>query len=309
MTTLELKALDGYNPLGFLAACGVLVVLTERSVEAKLAWRDAGRWIPTLTLPDECRDWIEVLFDDLERWRTSPALELRYGKTANDDSEWDLKPPPERFRRYLEAVRRTLPDASWWRHAGAFAAEGVTDNSGKTKPFALHFTAGQQAFLEMVGGLLASETGVTRQDLSRALLEGWTYDRPLPVLGWDATSSRDYALRARNPSGDKKLGNPGADWLAFRALGLLRSVRDGERLRTTGCSGSWKDGVYRWPLWTVPASLPSVRALINLPEKELSTERRRDARGVACVLESGIRRSDQGGYGSFTPSRIVADGE
>ncbi|HTN87458.1 MAG TPA: hypothetical protein VL242_27415 [Sorangium sp.] len=29
------------------------------------------------------------------------------------------------------------------------------------------------------------------------------------------------------------------------------------------------------------------------------------ARGIAIVLESAIRRSDQGGYGSFAPARMA----
>jgi hypothetical protein len=34
-------------------------------------------------------------------------------------------------------------------------------------------------------------------------------------------------------------------------------------------------------------------------------ERERRGRGVALVLEARIRRSDQGGYGSFSPAAII----
>lgn len=309
--TMQLSALDGYNPLAFLTACGVTTVLAEHGKEVRLSWQDNGRWVPQLHTDLSREALLEVLLNDIAAWRDGPALDLHYSKNKSDPEpgEWDLKAPPDVFRRYLDKVRSAQGHLPWWRHAAAFAAEGVTDNSGKTKPLALHFTAGQQRFLEMVGKLVAPSTGVSESDLGEALFDGWRYQRELPVLGWDATDTRDYALRARNPSGDSKMGNAGADWLAFRALGILRSVRDGDRIRTTGCRGGWKDGTFRWPLWEVPAGLASIRTLTNLPEQELNTTRKRRARGVCCVLESRIRRSDQGGYGSFSPSRLIVSEE
>ncbi|HLI16208.1 MAG TPA: hypothetical protein VKV23_09190 [Acidimicrobiales bacterium] len=45
-----LPGIDGANPLGFLAALGVVVVLGESADEAgaALAWRFSGRWVPVL---------------------------------------------------------------------------------------------------------------------------------------------------------------------------------------------------------------------------------------------------------------------
>lgn len=45
---LVLSALDGSNPLGFLAALGVLAVLTEDDASLKLGWRAGARWTPYL---------------------------------------------------------------------------------------------------------------------------------------------------------------------------------------------------------------------------------------------------------------------
>jgi len=41
-------------------------------------------------------------------------------------------------------------------------------------------------------------------DLREASSGPSKYDRSLPELWWDGTASRDHALRASNPSGDKK---------------------------------------------------------------------------------------------------------
>jgi hypothetical protein len=308
---IELLGLDGANPLGFLAALGALAAASASAsaFPPRLAWQDIGRWTPTLTTDRGRAELVDLLVADLESWRGSSIFSLRYPKReeAADKLEHDLKAPPAAFRKFLAALlasdsperRRAL------RHASAFGAEGVTDNNGKTKPLALHFTAGQQEFLGMVAALLGPVQGsaIGREQFEEALFGPWRYSSPLPVLGWDSTSSRDYALRARDPSTDKKLGVPGADWLAFRALGYLRSFAIGGRLSTTGCSGGWKNGAFHWPIWTAPATAPTVEALLNLGFETLASPRERAARGIACVLQAAVRRSDQGGYGSFSPAR------
>ncbi|HLP75532.1 MAG TPA: hypothetical protein VK327_01330 [Candidatus Paceibacterota bacterium] len=52
MNELELSALDGANPLGFLAALGTLAVLSETDPQIRLGWRARARWVPYLCSPD-----------------------------------------------------------------------------------------------------------------------------------------------------------------------------------------------------------------------------------------------------------------
>jgi hypothetical protein len=164
----------------------------------------------------------------------------------------------------------------------------------------LHFTAGQQQFLKMV---LELATGVNSDDLREALIGPWRYTRSLPVMGFDATAGRDYALRASDPSGDKKQGVPGADWLAVRGLAGMRVVPAGDRLMTTCCIGGWKTGLFRWPLWYPALDRSMTHTLLRLSPADMpGTER--NSRGIALVLECRIRRSDQGGYGSMTPAAV-----
>jgi hypothetical protein len=299
MTEIVLTGLDGSNPLAFFAALGVLRVLDETAWgEPRLRWEDRGRWRPVLTADVDREGLVERVLRDRDTWAADPALGLEYDGTR------DLKPPPAVFRALLEAEaarahphgRRTVDMLA------AFATDVATDNNGNTKPTALHFTAGQQKFLEMVTQL---REGVQRADVEEALFGPWRYTRPLPVLGWDGTASRDYALRASDPAKEKKLGVPGADWLALRALPFFPCVPDGDAVRTTGCAGGWKTGRFTWPLWTVALSADVVASLLSdprLPQQELAT---RAARGVGAVLSCNIKRSDQGGYGSFTPARHV----
>ncbi len=298
MPDLTLTGLDGANPLGFLAALGVVEAATDDSSEACLAWRYQGAWRPVLT--SACAD-IDALIECLDADRRDcvddPALALEY------DGKRDLKPPPDGFREFLvqllEHATATERGSVDW--ASAFATDVAVDNNGNTKPTALHFTAGQQQFLQMVNELV---NGVTKEDLVEALRGPWRYERPLPVMGWDATSSRDYALRATDPSTDKKRGVPGADWLAVRGLAFLPTFPRGSRVLTSGCVGGWKDGRFRWPLWTVPLSRAVIRSVLGQDVEDM-TKHERLARGIGAVFSSGIKRSDQGGYGSFEPASVM----
>jgi hypothetical protein len=232
---------------------------------------------------------------------------LRYarGKSGQRGSQaWDLKPPPAEFRTYLS---RLLDEAGAGNRrpldfAASFATETAQDNNGNTKPTALHFTAGQQQFLEMVARL---RDGVTPDDLREATLGPWRYNRLLPVLGWDCTAARAWALRADDPSKADKRGVPGADWLAFRGLSFIRVAPVGRQIATTGCVGGWKNGQFRWPLWDGALTRDGIHVVLQLPDLAELPEAERHARGILAVFASFIRRSDQGGYGSFAPSAAI----
>jgi hypothetical protein len=88
-------------------------------------------------------------------------------------------------------------------------------------------------------------------------------------------------------------------------LTFLPTVPQGDRIATTGCVGGWKkDGRFRWPLWTVPLPASVVSSVLAQNVEEMRGADR-EARGIGVVFSSGIKRSDQGGYGSFEPARVV----
>jgi hypothetical protein len=309
MSELVLTGLDAKNPLGFMAALGALNALADRrgpdAPEPKLGFRTGGSYVPAIFNGPDREGLVDVLLDDLRSFRAEPAIEkMRYRKESGKGAEaHDLKPPKGLYGRYLKELVET-GSARSLAYAAAFATDVALDNNGNTKPTALHFTAGQQEFLAMITDLIA---GVGEDDLIEALFGPWTYTRPLPVLQWDNASARDYALRASDPSKDKKLGVPGADWLAFRGLPFFPVVPDESKTRiaTTGCYGGWKTGGFRWPVWRAPLTRPVIRALLSSEAIFEADPASLRARGVEVVFEVGIRRSDQGGYGSFTPARVA----
>lgn len=146
---------------------------------------------------------------------------------------------------------------------------------------------------------------VTREHFQEALLGPWLGQSKLPSLSWNASAPRNYALRASNPAGEKRGSVPGAEWLAFLALGNFVSFSAGRRLRTAGVHGGWKDSSFTWPLWGRPTTLPVVRSLLQVPGMDRMSRAALAAIGVEAVLRSNILRSDPGGYGSFTPPVVV----
>jgi len=311
MTEVLLTGLDGKNPLGFLAALGVINAVADHSKavqsDPKLVWRSSGTYLPAIVDGPPAEALLDVLVKDLADFRGEPATLLRYPKKSEKGTSeaWDLKPPRETFRGYLHSLvsacsrdhRRSVDVAA------AFATDVAVDRADrKTKPTALHFTAGNQEFLDTFGAV--SET-VTAEDLREAVFGPWKRARDTKQFNWDNAGARDYALRADDPSKAKKLGVPGADWLAFRGLSFVRVAPVGDRVVTTGCHGEWKTGAFRWPIWTVPLQRTVIGSLLSSPEIFETDPRVLRGRGIAIVFESAIRRSEQGGYGSFAPASVA----
>ncbi len=306
MFDLVLEGLDGANPLAFFAALGVLEALDQAArpeqAQPTLHWAQCGAWQPIVHSQYETvSELVAFLDEDRVASRQSEALHFYYDKKGK--SVRDVKAPPGWLHNHLSGWRGDKAESEqhkvlrWFR---GFVSEGVLDNNGAAKPTPLHFSAGQQQFLAM-----ASDLGehTTPADLLAALQGPWTYERDLPVMGWDATETRDYALRSSNPAKEKKLGNPGADWLALRALALFGTAAYRGRQQAPGTDGGWKSGSFTWPVWSPPLTRTEAESLLSHPAIMKPTTSPLKRHGIEAVFRSGIVRSDQGGYGSMLPAQ------
>ncbi len=315
MTGTRLAGLEGTNPLGFLAALGVQVAFAGADEQPHLWWSDD---ITPRAVMDEVFT-VERIVDQalhvVARWEKSPAVNPRRLDGSVMPKGDELKLGPSDIRDYLHMNHLNPVDQidDPGDHSGALTsalvAEGSLDKQGVAKPSDLYFTAGQQKFLDMTRGILR---GVTRKDILAGLTGPWDYQNELPSLGWDVVDDRVYALRATNPapkSGpDPKRTNAGAEALAVLGLSLHPVFAGRERTLTQGCSGSWKAGHYSWPLWRRPASLHAIKSLLAHAYDHPTAMDRRiwfRAWGVRTILRSPIRRSGQGGYGTFGPPEIA----
>lgn len=289
---LELPPLRGRNPRAFFAALGALDVATRAlpDIPVTLAWTEATEPVAVLQGPHDREHLIELCDRDRQRWARSPVLNW-----PDDAPVADLKVPPESVHGWLgtalESGGRIDADL-----LGALLAEGPVSGKNDSKPTQLHFTAGQQKFLSMVRRLRdASDADALRETLCGP----WRYASKLGGLGWQAGGEQSHAYSRIAPADLVRGGVPGADWLGFLGLRFFPVVADGERLATTGCSGRWKHEQLMWPLWSVPAPARVVGSLIGRGDLAALTFADRRALGVHRLLRAPIRRSDQGGYGSF----------
>lgn len=311
MPVHNLPGLKAMNPLGFMAALGLLRILDDKKPDgsdtARLGFTAGCEPHAVVDTSLEFEEVIDCLLNDAKSQEGCPALRLAYTKTGEEvdptspNAVRDLKPTPSHARSYLKRVATVSRRAS--DLAAGFFSELVQQgtNADRSKPTALHFTAGQQTFLSMVEEL---RTGMTREDVEEALCGPWQGESLLPSLAWDAAGARTYALRAKNPSTEKRGSVAAANWLAVHSLAFFPVVVKQNRLLTTCVTGGWKDSVFRWPVWTDPVSPAATAALLRCDFAGM-TNRERNAAGVAAVFQAEITRSDQGGYGSFTPPTPV----
>lgn len=304
MNATQLAGLEGANPLGFLAALGVQAAFAGEDEQPRLWWSDD--LTPRAVVDD--RFGVERIVDQAlsiaARLERSPALNPRRPDGSLMPKGDELKLGPLDIRNYLHSGLAGRDDGSGFLMS-ALVAEGSLDRQGVAKPSDLYFTAGQQKFLDTTRKILR---GATRDDVVTGLVGPWRYGSELPSLGWDIVDDRVYALRANNPGPEKKLTNPGPEALAVLGLSLHPVFAGRERTFTQGCSGSWKAGHYSWPLWGRPASLYAVKSLLaHAYDHPIATDRRIWFRawGVVRILRSPIRRSGQGGYGTFGPPEVA----
>ncbi len=307
---IELTGLDAKNPLAFLAALGLLRVLDDHArshgqERPRLSFVDCGQQMPILnSVPGSFDDVVGIILKDAARRVTDPVLQLAYDGTgkrihaSEPGATRDLKPQPFLARSVLDVA--AVADRSTADLAAAFFSELVQDNNGNTKPTAFHFTAGQQTFLKMVDEL---RRGIGEADLHEALIGPWTGLSTLPSLSWDSTAARHYALSAGNPSKEKRGSVPAANWLGVLGLSFFPVSVVRRRLETTRVKGLWKTSVFSWPLWSPPTSSRTTASLLRMDILRLSA-RDREALGVSQVFGARILRSDQGGYGSFSPASV-----
>ena len=301
MNVTRLTGLEGTNPLGFFAALGVQVAFASEPEQPRLLWSEG---VTPYALVDSVYSYQRIADQAMQvfaQWRDSPAMNPRQCDGMPMGKGDELKLSPEDIRTYLWQASREHQPASGL--STALVAEGSLDNNGKAKPTDLYFTAGQQRFLDAARKILSE---ASCEDVMADIEGPWRYKSEVPSLGWDIVDDRLYALRAKKPSDEKKLTNPGSEALAVLGLSLHPVFKGRDRTLTQGCSGPWKSASYAWPLWNRPASPNAVKSLLAHAYSTAADRCRwLHSWGVFRILATSVRRSGQGGYGTFGPPEIL----
>jgi hypothetical protein len=295
MNEIRLTGLDATDPLGFMAAAGVLRVVARNDMHARLSWLDTES-LSAVLHTTELLDLLAVIWVDLNRWRIAhAAVDFAVGA---DRKVQDLKHEPGEFRE-LMARLATEPEAA--EFVASYATGIAVDGTGQTKPTSLHFSAGQQRFMDAV---LDLRTQVTEADLLEALFGPWRGRSGTKDTRWRAASERSRALLSFDPGKEAPTSVPGAAWLAFQAMPLFPVVPVGRRIVTTGVTGRGKREQFTWPVWSGALTVSEVRLLIGTKGLAEMRPRERASRGIKRVLQADINRNPQG-YGNFAAAHPV----
>lgn len=302
MSHVKLKGVAGSNPLGFLAAMGLLRIADAAGHNARLRFATDGSFSAVLEGVADAPELAALVAADAKPSSDPPAWLLKYEKAEKRGSKQvaDLKAPPEEYQKFLlrclECWMRG--DSEAVDYAAAFGTDVAVDGKGNTKPTAFHFTAANQQFLGTVEAIRAS---VSQEWIEASLFLGHG-NKPGSNLRWDPGAERNWALMASNPNDEGTSVDAPLEWLAFRGLPVLPSFPRGARIITTAVHGRGDDMTFTWPLWSPPASLKTVRSALQLDWS--GDARDRVARGVFAVCTASIRRTSQG-FGNFGPSSVT----
>ncbi len=302
MAEIILKALEGGNPLAYLAAIGTLRVATLAWPEenVRLSWKNLdGGWRPCIHNNTEMAVdvWLAGLYGVLNSGINEPAFTISA----------DLNLPCHEFRVVAQnAQTKAQPaDRSYADFIAAFGSESVDSIINRKKTGLIADTAlrtmsgaGHQHFL----GFMQELTKVTDlKNIHDSLFNRWNYTDAGPSLRWDPADDRRYALRWQQPSNDPVRTVRGANRLAIEALPLLPTVPRGNELETTGFTQQKHKNVFwTWPIWTSALNIDVVRSLLALPELQRVSPNRKELQSMSIEEVYRSQRITQGKFRNFT---------
>lgn len=315
MSDICLTGLAGSHPLGALAAFGLLRCCEEMDDfrGSRLGWRRASDWLAVLET--SCSATPESLIGALvarQKQRVN-GRELSWARNIKTTREKYLDAADEATKD-LQEGRRTFAD-----FLSAFACELGTNDNDQLEPTAFYMTSGRQEFLKeacTLAGRLAEGIKLGRRKkgpeelFHEALFGPWRYEDPQHSLGWDPSTERLHALRAKSPTKEASEGVTAAVWLAFEALPLFPCfLCEGDLVTTsfhTRGTTRWDRTTYlTWPVWSSFVSLDAVRSLLSLSElaEEKPPAHELRMRGVEEVFRSQrYRVKTQGAYYILRPA-------
>ncbi len=290
--------------MGLFAAIGIQVAFATEDRQPRLWWSDDVTPHAIIDKEFTIDLIVQKALKEFSLWKESPAIKPQRTDGSKMPKSEELKLLPEDIKVYLDQAERCTRGRGL---ATALLAQGSLDNNGIAKPSDFYFMAGQQKFLDIAHKILTA----ANHDEIKAGLEGpWRYESDILSLGWDVADDRVYALMANDPSAEKKKTNPGPEALALLGVSLYPVFAKQGRTKTQGCSGTWKKGHFSWPIWRKPAYPSVVKSLLAHAydcDRAVDSNRHRwyKSWGISTILRSPIRRTNQGGYGTFGPPEIM----
>jgi hypothetical protein len=262
---LELSALDGRDPLGFLASLGLLRLLAEDSADVRLSFSEHTATAILHGPYGSASEVAAVLQDVAARHPDSviPGVPAGFPRpkvgTIGPDP---MRVGRDEYRGHVDSVRQAAGQVAL-RWQAAIATDLARNEEGKVILTPFFAPNGQQT----VRSFFEKSLTMVRREPER-LLEALTAWRRVPGVTGEYLDHRVLRSKADHPRGESaEIGVPGATWLAIMALPLLRLTGDGTSARST----LWRrlpsrQTVMIWPVWRPPLDLAAVVTLIEHPD-------------------------------------------
>lgn len=312
MTNLLLGGLFADNPLGYLAALGVLRTATLAAQENRFAMRWElvnGHWQPQLQSSTEIdrAALIDLLDRQLKDSADLAAFNLGDDLTINVT---DFRDTLARGQLSTSAKDRRNVD-----FLAAFGSD-VIEAKPNGKPtgqiadtdFRTMSGAGHQHFLKTMRTFIEDTQPC---HLEKAVFEPWVYDDPLKShsMRWDPVDDNRYALRWDNPAKDSTKNKLGSVWggnrLAIEALPLFPTQPHQHKLQTTGFSKRNGAVELSWPVWSACIELSEICSLLSLAQLQEDQPDREFLHRMGIVEVFRSQRITQGKYRNFVAARPI----
>lgn len=282
---IEANALRADNPLGFMAALGIMQV-ARRVAELRgirLYWCPFGasyaaRFRLDAELTDD--DFLKALISDLSSSRArgeflwSPAI-----KTVKQ----------AQFREVL--VQANDAQAEW---LSAFTNESANDDEDYLEATPFDMSVARQRFLADAAklgvslGQPATKRGpTTLNSYQEAVFGPWKYEDDQHSLGWDPSTLKMGAFTFKAPTALANTGVRAAVWLAIESLPYFQCAYE-NGLATVGWQVKKGTSEFRWPVWMEPLSHEEIEALLGWREfvSDSPSQAEMAGRGVWAIFGS-----------------------
>jgi hypothetical protein len=261
---VEMPALDGRSPLGFLAALGLLNVLSEADEgTARLSFSQSNATAvihSALASLDGVAALLESITAAAEKDAAIAGVNAGFPQRAGRNAD-PMRSPREGYRKFAEEIR-LLDERAADHWLPCLLTDLAIDQKGRAALTPFNAPSGKQN----LHSFFATPLAAVRAEPSRLreALAAWRR-----AEGFTGEYFDHHALNsaADDPLGRTKAENgvPGATWLATMALPLLRLTGDGQDVTATLWHRTGRRTVMLWPLWRQPLDQPAIQALIEHP--------------------------------------------
>jgi hypothetical protein len=302
MNQLSLGGIDGQHLWGFLTALGTLSLLDEHA-------RDSSLGLPRLAFNE---DGTAVLQSPVASELLSAVLlaKLRALRPDLDESFGRVNKPSDFTRSSFDTIALASVSPTTVDLLAGLAC--VVGEEVSESTLCAANGASHQNLVQSMRDVLKL---VEEEHVRCALFETWTKSYRIPddkrmelklgtrkpTLRLDPSDERLYALRLSNPTTTDDFETElGAQALTIPAFGMLPVVPSKQPV-TVASKRSRQRVTFSWMLWSIPATLRTVRSLVW---EGVGRPREQRERGVFAAF-SADRVSGAKGKLSFSPSQGI----